>query len=75
MRETLLFSICVHQCLSAANGFFMHYQISFRPNWIWREVVEVFVITPAVGENAGGCAGEDYCVGSSEVGSVQDVGE
>ena len=23
---------------------------SFKPNWIWREVVEVAVITPAVGE-------------------------
>jgi hypothetical protein len=25
---------------------------SFRPNWIWRGVVEVDVITPAVGEAA-----------------------
>jgi hypothetical protein len=26
------------------------HQISFNPNWTWREVVEVEVITPAVGE-------------------------
>src|ERR1700722_10750775 len=26
------------------------YQRSFRPNWIWREVVAVEVMTPAVGE-------------------------
>ncbi len=26
------------------------YQSSFRPNWIWRELVEVDVITPAVGD-------------------------
>src|ERR1700737_1428073 len=26
-----------------------HYQSSLRPNWIWREVVEVLVMAPAVG--------------------------
>ena len=30
------------------------YQSSFRPNWIWREVVDVLVITPAVGETPEG---------------------
>jgi len=30
------------------------HQSSFKPNWIWREVVDVDVITPAVG--AGGVA-------------------
>src|SRR5580658_2469943 len=27
-----------------------NYQISFRPNWIWRDAVDVDVMTPAVGE-------------------------
>src|SRR6267378_4621072 len=30
------------------------HQRSLRPNWTWREVVEVLVITPAVGETPEG---------------------
>jgi hypothetical protein len=34
--------------------FFDPYQSSFSPNCTWREVVEVLVITPAVGETPEG---------------------
>src|ERR1700722_11764685 len=30
------------------------YQNSLRPNWTWRDVVDVLVITPAVGETPDG---------------------
>src|SRR6516225_1712976 len=31
-------------------AFILHHHSSFRPNWIWRAVVEVLVIAPAVPE-------------------------
>jgi hypothetical protein len=32
----------------------VHHQSSFRPNWTWRDVVDVLVIAPAVGETPEG---------------------
>ena len=43
-----------HSLLGEARDLRGIYQRSLRPNWIWREVVEVDVITPAVGETPEG---------------------
>ena len=45
---------CAISVYQASPGTGHPYQSSFRPNWTWRDVVDVLVITPAVGETPEG---------------------